>query len=126
MINEIRIGSWLFGTDKTKKQVTSHGFPHVIAALNNKTAMPIPLKEETLMKVTPMINAPNNKVAFHFTLNTAWTLRLMKSDYYWSCHLAFMGQHDVAFYPHLKNIEYVHQLQNLVLDLFGIELVLEP
>lgn len=123
MINEIRIGSWLFGSGGIKRQITIDVLQKAVESVRSKISMPVPLTEETLMKVTPMIPAPNDKVAFHFT-NGPWTLRLMKNDYYWSCHLAFAN--DVPFYPHLRDIEYVHQLQNLVLDLFGIELVLEP
>lgn len=125
MINEIRIGSWLFGTDKTKKRVTAEAFPFVASALIIKKVMPIPLREEALMKITPMIEAPGNKVAFHFT-NDAWMIRLLKVDHYWSVHLAFNPNEGVVFYPHLRDIEYVHQLQNIVLEVLGIELEIEP
>lgn len=124
--NTIRIGSWLFGSDKSKKQVTPQTIAYAIRSFESKDVMPIPLKEEMLMKITPMIPAPGDKIAFHFT-NGAWIVRLLKVDYYWSVHLTYSAAAvGVPFFPHLKDIEYVHELQNILLEILGIEVEIEP
>ncbi len=129
MTNEIRVGSWLFGSGGIKRKVTADVIQKAVDSVRIKASMPIPLKEEMLMKTTPMVQLPNNKAAFDF-VNGPWIMRLLKVDYYWSVHLAFVKPSTdpvgIPFYPHLRDIEYVHQLQNLILDLFGIEIEIEP
>lgn len=110
--NELRIGNWLIGYDNKPFQWSEEDFYTTQGGLVSELVLsPIPLTEEILLK------AGFEKEGFGFYLYKYFIVRKIRlTDNHWR----FIFRH-----RDIKDIEHLHELQNLIFALTGEEIKIE-